>query len=48
MLIDQMAVLDKQAKAADAKGDKMGAATIRVREARVLARLASMPDSGAP
>ncbi|MEO7110145.1 MAG: hypothetical protein ABI183_06880 [Polyangiaceae bacterium] len=48
MLSDQVTVLEKQAAAAETKGDTAGAEAIRVREARMKARIASLQDSGAP
>jgi hypothetical protein len=48
MLNDQVTVLEQQAVLAESKGDTVGAAAIRIREARVRGRIASLQDSGAP
>ncbi|MEO8874489.1 MAG: hypothetical protein ABI461_02790 [Polyangiaceae bacterium] len=49
MLGDRLTILDKEAAAADARGDTSGASAIRVREDRMRARIATLTDaSGTP
>ncbi len=48
MLSDQVTLLERQATMVEANGDTSGAAAIRVREARMRARIATLQDSGTP